>query len=56
MPGLVNAHTHSPENLARGRSERTRLPEWREAIWHSAVIAIGSTWYGKGSFAGARWT
>jgi 5-methylthioadenosine/S-adenosylhomocysteine deaminase len=27
MPGLVNAHTHSPENLARGRSERTRLPE-----------------------------
>lgn len=33
MPGLVNAHTHSPENLARGRSERTRLPEWREAIW-----------------------
>jgi 5-methylthioadenosine/S-adenosylhomocysteine deaminase len=33
MPGLVNAHTHSPENLARGRSERTRLPEWREAVW-----------------------
>ena len=33
VPGLVNAHTHSPENLARGRSERTRLPEWREAIW-----------------------
>jgi 5-methylthioadenosine/S-adenosylhomocysteine deaminase len=33
MPGLVNAHTHSPENLARGRSERARLPEWREAIW-----------------------
>jgi 5-methylthioadenosine/S-adenosylhomocysteine deaminase len=33
MPGLVNAHTHSPENLARGRAERTRLPEWREAIW-----------------------
>src|SRR6266545_5746580 len=33
MPGLVNAHTHSPENLARGRAERARLPEWREAIW-----------------------
>lgn len=33
MPGLVNAHTHSPENLARGRSERSRLPEWLGAVW-----------------------
>jgi 5-methylthioadenosine/S-adenosylhomocysteine deaminase len=33
MPGLVNAHTHSPENLARGRAERTRLSAWRAAIW-----------------------
>jgi 5-methylthioadenosine/S-adenosylhomocysteine deaminase len=33
MPGLVNAHTHSPENLARGRAERARLPEWMGAVW-----------------------
>ena len=33
MPGLVNAHTHSPENLARGRAERARLPEWMQAVW-----------------------
>jgi cytosine/adenosine deaminase-related metal-dependent hydrolase len=33
MPGLVNAHTHSPENLARGRAERARLSEWMEAVW-----------------------
>jgi guanine deaminase len=33
MPGLVNAHTHSPENLARGRAERARLREWMEAVW-----------------------
>ena len=33
MPGLVNAHTHSPENLARGRAERARLSEWMQAVW-----------------------
>src|SRR5262249_33101029 len=33
MPGLVNAHTHSPENLARGCAERARLPEWMGAVW-----------------------
>jgi len=33
MPGLVNAHTHSPENLARGRAERARLSEWMGAVW-----------------------
>jgi cytosine/adenosine deaminase-related metal-dependent hydrolase len=33
MPGLVNAHTHSPENLARGRAERARLGAWLQAIW-----------------------
>jgi guanine deaminase len=33
MPGLVNAHTHSPENLARGRAEHARLTEWMEAVW-----------------------
>lgn len=34
MPGLVNAHTHSPENLARGRADRTRLAQWVNAVWH----------------------
>src|SRR5499427_2034307 len=33
LPGLVNAHTHSPENLARGRAERARLSEWMGAVW-----------------------
>jgi 5-methylthioadenosine/S-adenosylhomocysteine deaminase len=33
MPGLVNAHTHSPENLARGRAERARLAEWMGVVW-----------------------
>jgi 5-methylthioadenosine/S-adenosylhomocysteine deaminase len=33
MPGLVNAHTHSPENLARGRAERARFPEWMASVW-----------------------
>src|SRR4051794_7998711 len=33
MPGLVNAHTHSPENLARGQAERARLSAWRDAVW-----------------------
>src|SRR4051812_39630031 len=34
MPGLVNAHTHSPENLARGRADRARLKQWMSAVWH----------------------
>jgi len=41
LPGLVNAHTHSPENLARGRCERARLAEWRDAIWPS-LDALGA--------------
>jgi 5-methylthioadenosine/S-adenosylhomocysteine deaminase len=41
LPGLVNAHTHSPENLARGRAERARLAEWRAEIW-PALDALGA--------------
>ncbi len=33
MPGLVNAHTHSPENLARGRAQNARLAAWLAEIW-----------------------
>ena len=33
MPGLVNAHTHSPEMLARGRAERARFGDWMAAVW-----------------------
>ncbi|WP_142850487.1 amidohydrolase family protein [Telmatospirillum sp. J64-1] len=34
LPGLVNAHTHSPENLARGLAARSILSDWLPAIWH----------------------
>jgi cytosine/adenosine deaminase-related metal-dependent hydrolase len=33
MPGLVNAHTHSPENLARGTADCVRLSQWLDAVW-----------------------
>jgi 5-methylthioadenosine/S-adenosylhomocysteine deaminase len=33
LPSLVNAHTHSPENLAKGRDDASTLAGWYEAIW-----------------------
>ena len=33
MPGLVNAHTHSPECLAKGRDEGSTLAGWLAAVW-----------------------
>lgn len=33
MPGLLNAHTHSPENFAKGRNERSTLDEWLPHVW-----------------------
>lgn len=33
LPGLVNAHTHSPENFARGRDDGSVLDEWLPAVW-----------------------
>lgn len=33
LPGLVNAHTHSPENFARGRDDGSELDAWLPAVW-----------------------
>jgi cytosine/adenosine deaminase-related metal-dependent hydrolase len=38
MPGLVNAHTHSPENLARGRADRLKLAQWVNVVWHDIDV------------------
>jgi len=32
-PGLCNAHTHSPETLARGRADGTDFQRWMRAVW-----------------------
>jgi len=32
-PGLLNAHTHSPENYSRGRDEASELDDWLPAAW-----------------------
>jgi 5-methylthioadenosine/S-adenosylhomocysteine deaminase len=34
-PGFVNAHTHSPENLARGLADGLELHEWLGTVWRS---------------------
>jgi cytosine/adenosine deaminase-related metal-dependent hydrolase len=33
LPGLTNAHTHSPENLAAGFCDGLGLESWRNAVW-----------------------
>ncbi|WP_207476476.1 amidohydrolase family protein [Arenibaculum pallidiluteum] len=33
MPGLVNAHTHSPENLVRGIGDGLPLDRWLARVW-----------------------
>jgi cytosine/adenosine deaminase-related metal-dependent hydrolase len=33
LPGLLNAHTHSPENYSRGRDEASTLDDWFAAAW-----------------------
>jgi 5-methylthioadenosine/S-adenosylhomocysteine deaminase len=33
VPGFVNAHTHSPEALARGRAPMARLDAWLADAW-----------------------
>jgi 5-methylthioadenosine/S-adenosylhomocysteine deaminase len=33
LPGLLNAHTHSPENLARGAVDRIAFEDWAAAVW-----------------------
>lgn len=32
-PGFINAHTHSPENLAKGRDDGSTLAAWYGRIW-----------------------
>lgn len=34
-PGFVNAHTHSPENLARGLADGQGLNDWLRTVWKS---------------------
>lgn len=34
MPGLINAHTHSPAVIFRGLTEDMRLEPWLEKSWH----------------------
>ena len=33
MPGLVNAHCHSPMNMVRGWAEDLPFVDWLESIW-----------------------
>ena len=33
LPGLINSHTHSPENFSKGRAESMTLGPWLDQIW-----------------------
>lgn len=33
LPGITNAHTHSPENLAAGFCDGLQLDDWLKAVW-----------------------
>lgn len=33
LPGMMNAHTHSPENFSRGRDDGSVLDDWFAAAW-----------------------
>jgi 5-methylthioadenosine/S-adenosylhomocysteine deaminase len=33
LPGLTNAHTHSPENLAAGFCDSLQVDGWRQSVW-----------------------
>jgi 5-methylthioadenosine/S-adenosylhomocysteine deaminase len=33
LPGITNAHTHSPENMAAGFCDGLQLDDWLKAIW-----------------------
>jgi 5-methylthioadenosine/S-adenosylhomocysteine deaminase len=37
VPGLINAHTHSPENYLRGRTEKVPLELWLFDVFSSGV-------------------
>ncbi len=40
LPAFVNAHTHSPESLARGRAPMARLDEWLAAAYGTGQDAL----------------
>ncbi len=40
LPAFVNAHTHSPESLARGRAPMARLDEWLAACYGDGQDAL----------------
>ena len=40
LPAFVNAHTHSPESLARGRAPMARLDEWLAAEYADGQDAL----------------
>ncbi len=48
MPGLVNAHVHTPMSIMRGFYDDAELPEWLGRMWlverglNDGVIAMGS--------------
>lgn len=42
LPAFVNAHTHSPECLARGRAPMARLDEWLAAAYGAGQDALNA--------------
>ncbi len=42
LPAFVNAHTHSPEALARGRAPMARLDEWLAAAYGDGQDALNA--------------
>ena len=52
MPGLVNAHTHSPMTLLRGLKDDVTLDEWLEDYIWPAENALGPEEYYYGALLG----
>jgi len=50
MPGLINAHTHSPMNLFRGMADDLALDEWlNQHIWPAEASWVSSQFVHDGS-------
>lgn len=50
MPGLINAHTHSPMNLFRGMADDLALDEWlNQHIWPAEANWVSSQFVHDGS-------
>ena len=43
LPAFINAHTHSPEALARGRAPMARLDGWLAAQYAAGEDVLGAT-------------